>query len=295
MYEKLIEFAKSMPNINYVESDVSLTPKAHAAWKKLAQRYPVTTITKDNGSFHYYRITLNKKPIKENKTPVVQFHDKLNPKLWSNGKLKPEVDKHLKAAAAYIIKDFDIEDLEVIDVTISGSNTAYTYTPTSDIDLHIVVHIDKNNEELMQKYLVAKGKLFNSVHDIELHGAPVEAYIQLDDEPHVSNGLYSLLKNKWIDVPKKTKASINETTVRAKYNKIVKRIKRVIKDQDLEAAKTLAKKISAYRKAGLAESGEFGCENLCFKLLRNKKWLEKLADFRINYVDKKLSMENQNA
>ena len=293
MYEKLIEFAKSVPEIKYVDSDITLTPSASAAWKKLAQRYPVTIIRKNNDS--YYRITLTKETIKEDKAPVIQFHDKLNPKFWDGSKLKSDVARHLKATSAYLIQDFDLEDLEIVDVTISGSNTAYTYTPTSDIDLHIVIHIDNNDEELMQKYLAAKGKLFNTVHDIELHGAPLEAYIQLDNELHVSNGLYSLLKNKWIDVPKKIKASINETTVKAKYNKIVKRIKQVIKNQDLEAAKTLAKKISAYRRAGLAESGEFGCENLCFKMLRNKKWLDKLADFRINYVDKKLSMESQSA
>lgn len=231
------------------------------------------------------------KAMKLAETAIVQFHDKLNPKFWEHGKLKTEVAEHLKAIAAYFINDVNVEDLDILDITISGSNAAYTYTPKSDLDLHIIVHVDKDNADLLQNFFNTKRSLFNKNHNISLHGAPVELYIQMDTEEHTSSGLYSLLKNKWLDIPKKVKATIEDTTVKAKYARIVKRIKKVIEDNDLDSANLLTKKIFNYRQAGLDKHGEFGVENLTFKMLRKNEWIDKLIDFKTKFVDKKLSIK----
>ena len=68
---------------------------------------------------------------------AVKFHTHLNPRIWGPDEhLLPEVREKLLAIAADF-KEFLGLDLEVKDITISGSNAAYTYTDHSDIDLHL--------------------------------------------------------------------------------------------------------------------------------------------------------------
>ena len=83
---------------------------------------------------------------------AIKFHDDLNPKLWSNNKLRPEVKKQLKIIAEDFLEELGISGLDVIDITVSGSNAAYTYTPHSDLDLHILVDMKElSNNEVYQE------------------------------------------------------------------------------------------------------------------------------------------------
>ena len=47
------------------------------------------------------------------------------------------------------------------------------------------------------------------------------------------------------------------------------------------------------RKAGLEKSGEFGTENIVYKMLRNQKWIERLQDHISNLQDQELSIEQR--
>ena len=78
---------------------------------------------------------------------AVKFHNRLNPKLWGRDeKLRPEVRGKLLEIAADFQEFLGISDLEVKDITLSGSNAAYSYTPHSDIDLHLVVEQPQQND-----------------------------------------------------------------------------------------------------------------------------------------------------
>ena len=46
------------------------------------------------------------------------------------------------------------------------------------------------------------------------------------------------------------------------------------------------------RQAGLDKSGELSSENLVFKILRNRNYIEKLKQEIINLYDKKQSINN---
>ena len=73
---------------------------------------------------------------------AVKFNNKLNPKLWgADEHLLPEVRTKLLEIADEFREFLGINDLQLKDITISGSNAAYTYTPHSDIDLHLVVDL----------------------------------------------------------------------------------------------------------------------------------------------------------
>jgi hypothetical protein len=52
-------------------------------------------------------------------------------------------------------------------------------------------------------------------------------------------------------------------------------------------------KLKKYRTCGLEKGGEYSYENLVFKVLRRNGYLSKLVDFKNDYVDKSLSLEQE--
>ena len=98
----------------------------------------------------------------ESLTLAVNFHDELNPQLWDGGRMQPEVRRALLRIAEHF-KDFlGIDMFDLLDITVSGSNAAYTYTPHSDLDLHILVDMKElPNNEVYQELFQAKKTLYN--------------------------------------------------------------------------------------------------------------------------------------
>ena len=110
---------------------------------------------------------------------AIAFHDKLNPKLFIGQRLRPDVERQLKIIADDFLSELGISGLDVIDITISGSNAAYSYTKHSDLDLHIIVDMSKlPNDEVYRELFNAKKNLYNDSHDIKIHGVPIELYVQ---------------------------------------------------------------------------------------------------------------------
>ena len=129
---------------------------------------------------------------------AVKFHNELNPKLFRGNRLDPAVKNQLINIAKDFLTELGIGDVQVKDITISGSNAAYTYTPNSDLDLHIVVDYNQfNNDTVYRELFNAKKNLYNDSHNITIRGIPVEVYMEDSSEPVVSVGEYSLLKDKW--------------------------------------------------------------------------------------------------
>ena len=209
---------------------------------------------------------------------AVNFHNELNPRLWDGHRLQPRVRKALLNIANHF-KDFlGIDMFDLLDITISGSNAAYTYTPHSDIDLHLVVMIPEEHEEELKELFNAKKYQYNDLHDIRIRGADVELYVQPADQKSVSLGQYSVLNNKWIEVPKRKRARIDQSLVRDKYADLQARIESALKEQDSDRVQQLIDKIKAMRQSGLDQHGEFGPENLAYKALRSKGIIKKLYD-----------------
>ncbi len=199
---------------------------------------------------------------------AVTFHDKLNPALWTGTKLRPEVKNQLEEIAKDFLEEMGIHDLDVRDITISGSNAAYSYTKHSDLDLHILVNIaDLPNSDIYREFFDAKKSLYNDSHDITIHGVPVELYVQDAAKPSVSLGEYSLQNDKWLRIPTKRRANFDQTATRMKYEKLLDIVERALDSKNLTKIQKVLKKIKQYRQAGLDKGGEFGPENLAFKAL----------------------------
>jgi Putative amidoligase enzyme len=223
---------------------------------------------------------------------AIKFHTQLNPRIWGRDEhLLPEVREKLLAIAADF-KEFLGLDLEVADITISGSNAAYTYTDHSDIDLHLVADLPKADaSEIYRELFDAKKYQYNDQHTFKIGGYDVELYVQNANEDPKSQGIYSVLDNKWISVPKRRKPEVDDISVKSKYEDLGRRIEAAIQSGDAAQLEMLGKKVREFRQAGLDKTGEFGPENLAFKILRSNGTLDQLRAARLAARDRELSID----
>ncbi|CAB4137799.1 Putative amidoligase enzyme [uncultured Caudovirales phage] len=229
-----------------------------------------------------------------NLADAVKFNDQLNPAIWSGEKMKPEVREKLMVIAQDFKEFLGLSDLEVKDITVSGSNAGYTYTPHSDIDLHLVVDIPQADEsDVYRELFDAKKYQYNDQHNITIGGYDVELYVEDARKQPVSQGIYSVLNNDWVKIPLKRKATVNDEAVKSKFEDIGQRIESAIASGNSEKIATLARKIKNMRQAGLDEHGELGAENLAYKMLRNQGMIKKLYDARQAAQDAEMSLNER--
>lgn len=222
---------------------------------------------------------------------AVIFHDTLNPKLFTeSGMMHGEVRRALIDIARHF-KDFIGVELDVKDITVSGSNAAFSYTPQSDLDLHIVVAVPDKPE--FRELLDAKKNVYNARHDIKVRGIDVELYAQDVNQEHHSLGIYSIMRSRWIEKPTRQDVDIDTQDVKDKYKNYRDRIIVVLGDDEITVAEDMWKDIKRMRQAGLSRDGEFGTENLVFKMLRSQGWIEKLSDYITTLQDQELSIEQR--
>jgi len=225
---------------------------------------------------------------------AVKFNDRLNPRIWgADEKMRPEVREQLLKIADDF-REFLGINVEVKDITVSGSNAAYTYTPHSDIDLHLVVDLPQADaSEVYRELFDAKKYAYNDQHDIKIGGYDVELYVQDANKKHVSQGIYSIINNDWVSVPKRRRPDVDDISVRSKFEDLGHRIEAAVASQDYEKISAMADKIKEYRQAGLDAHGEFGPENLAFKILRTQGLIKKLYDARNAAKDQLLSLDER--
>ena len=223
---------------------------------------------------------------------AIVFHSNLNPAIWGDEKMLPEVREDLMRIMDDFREFLAVDDLDIVDITVSGSNAAYTYTPHSDIDLHLVVRVPESQDKIFTELFDAKKALYNLTRNIKVRGFDVELYVQNDNNPVQSMGIYSVLRDQWIAYPRRVKAEVNDVSVMARVRIYTHRINEALASDDIELAKQVWRDLRAMRKAGLDKGGEFSPENLAFKILRTRDMANKLYDHIIALKDKSLSLEH---
>ena len=221
------------------------------------------------------------------------YNNTLNPVIWDNLKLNQEIKEKL----LQIGKDFyaDTEtDAPLKDILFVGSLANYNWSDTSDFDVHVVINFKDvdENVELVEKLVNALKSKWNDDHDIHLKKHNVEVYIQDVTKENRSTGVYSLMQDKWLSEPKKENIKIDKEKIQEKYNDTVRKINSAIKAQNIEKLKSIVKDVYDMRQAGLDKSGELSTENLVFKILRNRNYIEKLKSAINNLYDKSQSLNN---
>jgi hypothetical protein len=240
-------------------------------------------------------------PLKE----AIEKHDSLNNKLFTkDALLKDKVrDKMLEIVDTFLA---DLEDQEikikVDDILFIGSNASYNYTKDSDIDLHIVANAKAVNypAELGNALYSAYRSIFNKSLDISIYDIPLELFVETVNSERVSNGIYSVKKNKWIkkpvqeDIPEYDKEALAKLVDKweEKCKKLIEDIKADKLDSEEKVVKLLEDIYDKLRKKGVAK-GEYAIENLAFKELRNNGYLDKLKDYRNELTSKRLSLEEK--
>lgn len=220
----------------------------------------------------------------------VTVNRRLNPKIWQGDQLNSEVkSKLIEIARAF--EEFVGIDLDIVDYTITGSNANYTWTQYSDLDLHLIVPGTPNDEQ--RELYNAKKALWGEQHNITIKGLPVECYIQGEDEPHHSTGVYSIAKDQWLIEPKKIKPDIDDAAVEAKKDSVMHDIEIAMLSKDLMKLRVVKEKLTKMRKAGLERAGEWSVENVVFKILRNLGIIDQLSEKIRELEDQELSLEQQ--
>lgn len=228
------------------------------------------------------------------------MQEELNPDIWyydgESYKMKPKI----RVSLLDIVKDYtdfiDVE-LDIDDVTLTGSLANFNWSEFSDVDLHILTDFE-GKDELLKKYLDSRRIIWNSLRSVTTKGFDVEIYVQDNNEPHFASGVYSVLYNEWIVEPKQEEVTIDSKKILSKaknwmsqIDKIETNSKRVDPEEVLKDIDRFKSKIKKYRGSGLEDKGEYSYENLTFKFLRRNEYLKKLNDVRNSLIDKNLTLD----
>ena len=231
--------------------------------------------------------------------------NRLNPKIWDNeNTINSRVRLKLLDIADDFYKSLDIKWTKPIDIILTGSICNYNWSQFSDIDLHIVVDFSEisDKQDLVKEYFDSKKNEWNNEHEnLNMFGLKVELYVQDVSENGVSNGIYSLEKNKWIKKPNEN----NVEDIKEPKENIIKIISSSImtKIDDLEndfytindshkleivldKCDDLLSDIRDLRKKSLGDNGEFSIGNIVYKVLRRLEYLDKIWNLKIKIYDK---------
>ena len=227
---------------------------------------------------------------------TLMYHEDLNVKFWDGLTLRTEVrDKLLEIG--YIWAEFaKIPSNAIQDIILVGGNANYNYTEYSDLDLHLVVDKDEIaacQTDFLDDFLRDKKRLWALTHDVNLYGQPVELYAQdINDPTPINQGTYSVLKNWWIQEPRKQYVDFSDPLLKQKVRDMMERIDDLIDTQadDITVLNKLKEKIRTMRGSAIQRGGEFALENLVFKELRNRGYLDKLSKYIRTIEDKNLSL-----
>ena len=220
----------------------------------------------------------------------IELHSELNPQLWENGQLRPEIAQHLLKIAEDFIEFVDVP-LEVEDIIVAGANANYTYTEYSDLDLHVVVDYakvscDREAAELFD----SKRLLYKQRYKIKVLDIPVEPGIEDSRNPTVS-AAYSILNKEWIRPPVKELPFYDEAEVKEVTEQWKDIIRLAMRTGNLGICRTVLKMLRKFRKIGLAsKQGEFSIPNLVYKSLRNGKTIEGMQTLVDKLHDQTLSV-----
>jgi predicted nucleotidyltransferase len=222
------------------------------------------------------------------------YNETLNPALWdlTTNTLKQEIRNTLLKIAYDFYKDVELS-APIEDVYLLGSGANYNWTETSDVDLHVLINFKKINPDVdLDKKLVDSIKSnWNKNHNITIKNHKVELYIQDITEKNRAMGVYSVLKNHWIKAPDKLNIQLDNALIQQKYSAAVLQIKDAIDSKDIEKIKAVSKSIYDMREVGLSKIGEFSVENIVFKLLRNKNYIDLIKNTTRSLYDASVSIK----
>ena len=216
----------------------------------------------------------------------------LNQKIFNSSNiLYDDVRSSILKIAKTFIDESEIP-LNVVDIQLVGSQAAYNYTDNSDLDIHIIVSYLSDRDDIAaakKAYYQLYKKQFNDKYNLSIHNIPVELYVDDVASNIISNGIYSVLNNKWIKFPEKIDYEIYD--IDDTVNKWKSIIDSFIEQQDLEQLQNLLDNLYLMRRNSLSIDSEYGKGNQIFKGIRNVGYLDKLKSAINNAISSELTLE----
>ena len=234
---------------------------------------------------------------------TLQYHDKLNPLLWKNEKLRKEVYDALLRIAHDWAEFSRIPFSNIKDIVITGGNCNYNYTAFSDIDIHLIVDMKGiiKDPDILDDWLYDKKVLWAKYHpNIRIKGYPVELYAEDHRQKNVKGqGVYSLVSDEWISKPEHQGVAelFSDKNLIRKIKYYMKQIDSFTNEftyatkETINQAKKLKARFHKMRASGIQKSGEFAHENLIYKALRNMGKIDQLNDFLRHAEDREYSVD----
>lgn len=220
---------------------------------------------------------------------LVTIQDELNPVLWSDNKLRPEIKEKIMDLVNEFQSTLDIP-LTILDINIVGSNASYNYTDKSDVDVHIVTNFEEYGypQEFVQAAMNSFKANFNNKYDVNYGGYNVEVYVEDVKSSPQSNGIYSVLNDMWIKEPQPLQPM--EVELEPEYSDYVNRINQILTNGTEQDIVNIIDELYVLRRNSLVTDGEFGKGNLIFKTIRNDDLLDALKERRVELSSKELSI-----
>jgi hypothetical protein len=216
---------------------------------------------------------------------------KLNPKIFTQNAMKPQIRKHLLDAAWEFI-DFLGIPVNVTDIKLTGSNAGYNYMTNSDLDVHVVVDDTALPlKKVWRELFDAKKMLWQKQRDISIKKIPLEMYVEMESEPHQSDAIYSILNNKWLKKPKQKIQYKKDLRLEQKLTKFAKSL---LNQKNPELVKVGLKMLFQMRQISLTKFGMNNAYNTAFRCVRNTGLFDKIRQHQRSLRDKALTVENQN-
>lgn len=224
----------------------------------------------------------------------IEIHNYLNPSIWEeDGQLRSKIRQGILDIVDEFKNYIDFE-LPIIDIVIVGSNASYNYTSNSDLDIHLIVNFDNidENKELVNNLCQSWKSLFNKSYDIMLGGQPVEMYIEDMETSTNSNGIYSVIQDRWLKYPEPIE--IPEFNIDRELEEVKVEIDDALNSNNYDEVSRIIDWLYYQRKLALQLEGEFSVGNLIFKAIRNEGLLDKLKEEKLRLRSEELTVEGLN-
>ncbi len=225
----------------------------------------------------------------------------LNPQIWENDTLNPQVRTNLIKIANDFYKGLNLpSEVKLKDIIFTGSLANFNWSKFSDIDLHIVLDFSQleGGEQFKEDFFYAQKAIWNQEHDITVFDFPVEIYAQDIKAKLVATAVYSVKFDKWVLKPERESFKVNKKAIKEKADKFISKLKEIRYDYNekdfqsvVDKVSTLKDKIKKYRTAGLENGGEFSMENIVFKVLRRTPFMDILDSYKAKAYDTLMSVE----
>lgn len=276
-------------------SNLKETPRAISLTARHSSKYRNAA-----GASRYFAPFKQRKLIDESSEDIdlkpFKGQDKLCELLWSGDVLNDKVRGALMKAAKKFIEFLGV-DVKVKDVLLTGSMANFNWHEQSDIDLHVLVDVSSvdGDAEVVSELFNAKKTIWNTLYNIRMKGHEVEMYVQDVNETHISGGVFSLARNKWITKPQRTSIKPDLNAAKIKASALMSMIDGVCDVEDegrrVSRLEKIMKKIKTMRTIGLSgEAGELSSENIAFKILRNSGYLKKMSTIKTKALNNYFSL-----